>query len=1302
MIFLSNTKLLMLRVLSCLAHLAPVFAACDSLPEIVFPFIKIFNNDLISAFESILSLFCKWKLMMYGFHCSTCTSQLTNWIIQSLESLRTVNWGFEWFEYYPSPPITVINMVENILGVYDNELLNFFKQNDIKGDTYAWPMLRSLFTEILSTGEWLKLFDHIFSMPPLFMYHFIVSYLIFFRTTLFATKRKEDFHFFFQNMNPCNINKVLQIAYDLYRSSTATEFPMEYNSYEQLPVGQYPIFNRYPKYEVDYQIRQRERIQLEEEELQRSRRNYELLRERTDQLSKEQETWFEKQHAMMSADEIRRRDAWIREQDILRKKISVQEKGWEERLRHITQIEENSRRFMEEQRSLRESQLRRLQEELDRNSFMERTQLRTVIKEEKIKQLEMEAQARLHDLNLRRDLERQMTMLKDEVSVALEQKKSDSKRRVDKWRREDEELELKQQAEREKEQKLNNLNEHMAIQTSLRHSMFLKGLESELELDKLEHERRLKKLAEEETSKAKDQLHRQKEREIVILREQERKYQELMEQERIKRNELQRHRDIMLERKRKAYELQQEIREKRLSDLETVHKLKDLEKKLNMKRQIDEKYAREEEKRMREIVLQYEEDRMRDIELERQIDMLKNEHSEQVYHSNEQTHKISQAVQTAIDKPSENSDATISGSQVSTNANHAKNSSPSSEVTIQLSDQPNRNSRQVQNIVKVPTAAPPRMTHPSIKRSEKYALDEPRKLNMGLKGTIDEHKQSRHLPNPKDQTAANMHMDKMKKENGPFVLDNVNAHKKSIDKRSSLGATTGKRGVKHTRLKHAKIPNDISNRAPIRESSHRGLKNQSEDNIDRGLSPVAARSFNDRNPSDSIDRNIGGDTQLPNRTRFDARPRTSTTILHSKEFTNQSETSSGSSSVHNYTMTNSSTVNTASILSQPTLDSSLSGSSQPTDYGTVTTSSWTPASETTATTTPSTSLITTDHSQNATAESHTIDNNGQSFFIQQRLEEFISKRHALLGERKRLLTLQQAHSGDSTSHTTNTLTTTNTTMTIPETFSALNQSPTFTTTIQRPTRQQQQPIISDKELRENFSWMLSTDHSSDDDSDNDDIISLSSSISLSSISSLLLSPSRMTFLRDNRSRMEQEHGTDSSSFDSSILSLTSGNNLQTTTTSLNISDSTVHTGHDMTRTNSSKNIMNVDDINIDDLLSLSSDTSFFSDQYLRNLPLNYTTEDLLTSDDDEEDSSDSYAAMRSLRTVIAETSNSNEDSLNSSKSSSLLISSSSSPSSPSLTEGGHPSSASRSIPTTTTFTTTTTTITSDSDDHTHE
>lgn len=58
---------------------------------------------------------------------------------------------------------------------------------------YAYPLLTSLFSEVLRTEEWMVLFDHLVSNPPSFLHFVVIAYLKYFRTALLQITSKEDF-----------------------------------------------------------------------------------------------------------------------------------------------------------------------------------------------------------------------------------------------------------------------------------------------------------------------------------------------------------------------------------------------------------------------------------------------------------------------------------------------------------------------------------------------------------------------------------------------------------------------------------------------------------------------------------------------------------------------------------------------------------------------------------------------------------------------------------------------------------------------------------------------------------------------------------------------------------------------------------------------------------------------------------------------------------------------------------------------------------------------------------------------------
>uniref|UniRef100_A0A8C3WUQ8 TBC1 domain family member 31 n=1 Tax=Catagonus wagneri TaxID=51154 RepID=A0A8C3WUQ8_9CETA len=149
------------RTLSALAHWSTIFSDTPYLPLLAFPFVKLFQNNQLICFEVVATLI--------------------------------INWCQHWFEYFPNPPINILSMIENVLAFHDKELLRHFIDHDITSQLYAWPLLETVFSEVLTREEWLKLFDNVFSNHPSFLLMTVVAYNICSRAPLLNCDLKDDF-----------------------------------------------------------------------------------------------------------------------------------------------------------------------------------------------------------------------------------------------------------------------------------------------------------------------------------------------------------------------------------------------------------------------------------------------------------------------------------------------------------------------------------------------------------------------------------------------------------------------------------------------------------------------------------------------------------------------------------------------------------------------------------------------------------------------------------------------------------------------------------------------------------------------------------------------------------------------------------------------------------------------------------------------------------------------------------------------------------------------------------------------------
>lgn len=255
-----------------------------------------------------------------------------------------MNWGKEWFEFFPNAPVTVMNYAASLLQISDNQLLEHFVSIGLSPEIYVWSLFKSVFTEVFSTDMWLKAFDHIFSMPPSFLFYFICAYLSYFRKTFFQLKTLQDLEDFFHTIHACDLDKILHSAYDMHnstiQSSIQRAITSSYGVFTPLQKGQYVLGLRFPKHSVDFQMKQREKIARSEEEIDIARTNYESLKKHNTEFEIEHRNWLIRQRAILEASRDRQQLADQIERELLEEKERIRQLELQERLKNIEFLQE--------------------------------------------------------------------------------------------------------------------------------------------------------------------------------------------------------------------------------------------------------------------------------------------------------------------------------------------------------------------------------------------------------------------------------------------------------------------------------------------------------------------------------------------------------------------------------------------------------------------------------------------------------------------------------------------------------------------------------------------------------------------------------------------------------------------------------------------------------------------------------------------------------------------------------------------------------------------------------------------------
>ncbi|XP_058554966.1 TBC1 domain family member 31 isoform X8 [Neofelis nebulosa] len=327
------------RTLSALAHWSAIFSDTPYLPLLAFPFVKLFQNNQLICFEVVATLI--------------------------------INWCQHWFEYFPNPPINILSMIENVLAFHDKELLQHFIGHDITSQLYAWPLLETVFSEVLTREEWLKLFDNIFSNHPSFLLMTVVAYNTCSRAPLLNCSLRDDFEYFFHHRNNLDISVLIREVYHLMDTTPTDIHPNgKLDAFVALTKGQYPVFNQYPKFIVDYQTQERERIRNDELDFLRERQMVEDMQAEVDQQRVEDAAWYQKQELLRKAEETRREMLLQEEEKLVQQRQRLASVKRELRAKEMHLQDATRRRFLKLQQDQHEMELRRLNDEIERKNLI--------------------------------------------------------------------------------------------------------------------------------------------------------------------------------------------------------------------------------------------------------------------------------------------------------------------------------------------------------------------------------------------------------------------------------------------------------------------------------------------------------------------------------------------------------------------------------------------------------------------------------------------------------------------------------------------------------------------------------------------------------------------------------------------------------------------------------------------------------------------------------------------------------------------------------------------------------------------
>lgn len=392
-----------------------------------------------------------------------------------------------------------------------------------------------------------------------------------------------------------------------------------------LPVGEYPAFLHYPKFVVDFQLQERERIRLEERELERKRHVMDELAERSAALEAEENAWRIGRTQLLAAEEARRAQMAAEEEKRTRERRKLDASARERRLEQVAKLQETARAALAARRSILAAEAERSADEAARQSALEAETIRNRLEEEALLNLEFQAMQRVEELKAQREAEVEADTLRAEAQSRRRAAELDDRLLGEAWKTEDEERKLMRRVEAEKRERERKIAAEARARRSLESQHLLSTLEREVSLAGVARERRLRHVAEDQIAEAEGSIDERKRQEEIVMREESLAMRRLLlEEAELRRQDAERRMGILLKEKRQQA-LETEARQKRLAELERSQNKREFEEEILAKRAAELEAIKGEERELQNALLAIEEERRRDRELELRLLMKEQE-----------------------------------------------------------------------------------------------------------------------------------------------------------------------------------------------------------------------------------------------------------------------------------------------------------------------------------------------------------------------------------------------------------------------------------------------------------------------------------------------------------------------------------------------------------------------------------------------------------------------------------------------------------------------------------------------------
>ena len=613
-------------ICSCLSHYSPVFAESPVVPGMVFPFVKAFKTNEVQAFEAFLTL--------------------------------VNNHARGWFELFPDPPYGHLAEAEAVVKFHDPQVAK--RMESVPGGLQGavWQLLSTLFTDVTTADEWLRLFDHVAVQGRAMLTHLAAAYVLIWRDAILnAPEGSSAVKQLFARDAGTSLERLLEKAYLLKESSPAGMTTLEPTKivdvganapgdarpgFESLESGAvvelpkattYPVFEGFPKRAVDYAAGERDRLRAEEDALLARQKTVKSLQKRTEEIQAMEMAWEAEAQRMAEIEEARKS-----EMEGLEKGMRAEMRRWEEkerleRLKQVEAIESAYASALARKKSEWNAELLKLKKEVDEKRELHAKTMKRQGEDEQLRTLEFQAQQRLWALEEERAHASALDRVKREVAAAEGVDSAEERRREAEWQTQDDEAATRRAHEVARRVRLVAQMQEADATANAKEMLLRKSWEKEAQTALVEKERRLRIVAETEAALSSEMVEAARVRDQTLAQAEMNELETLAAAEKRRFEEAARARKETVDSEWAAAAKDAEERAARLRETERAGRRAALEAAAAERQRILAAADAEEETAVRKAAQLVEAQRRRDAELEAEMQSRARELAQRIAHA---------------------------------------------------------------------------------------------------------------------------------------------------------------------------------------------------------------------------------------------------------------------------------------------------------------------------------------------------------------------------------------------------------------------------------------------------------------------------------------------------------------------------------------------------------------------------------------------------------------------------------------------------------------------------------------------